>query len=88
VFEDLSYNVIIGRDFFFCQSLSIFVAKGQKDWDEFLRLILFAHRTYNLEAIGDIPFFVLYGRKVRLLIDVKLLPAMEDDVTTSVFEHR
>ena len=53
MFEDLSYNVIIGRDFFLCQSLSMFVAKDQKDWDEFLRLILFAHRTYNLEAIGD-----------------------------------
>ena len=66
----------------------MYVAKDQKDWDEFLPLILFAHRTSISEAIGDTPFFVLYGREVRLPIDVKLLPPVDDDVTTSVFEHR
>ena len=51
-------------------------------------LLLFAHRTSILEAIGDTPFFVLYCRGVRLPIDVKFLPPVDDDVTTSVSEHR
>ena len=71
-----------------CQSLSMYVAKNQKDWDEYIPLILFAHRTSVLEAIGDSPFYVLYGREPRLPIDVKLLPTAPDDLTKSIFEHR
>ena len=44
-----------------CQSLSMYVSKNQKDWDEFIPLVLFAHRTSVLDAIGDSPFYVLYG---------------------------
>ena len=43
-----------------CQSLSMYVAKNQKDWDDFIPLILFAHRTSISEAIGDSPFYCLY----------------------------
>ena len=71
-----------------CQSLSTYVAKNQKDWDDFVPLILFAHRTSISEAIGDSPFYVLYGREPRFPIDVKFLPPVADDVTTSVLEHR
>ena len=49
-----------------CQSHSIYVAKNQRDWDDFIPLILFAHRTSILEAIGDPPFYCLYGREPRL----------------------
>ena len=71
-----------------CQSLSMYVAKDQKDWDEYIPLILFAHRTSICEAIGDSPFHVLYGREPRLPIDVKLLPTESEDLSSSVFEHR
>ena len=71
-----------------CQSLSMYVAKDQKDWDEFIPLILFAHRTSVLEAIGDSPFYVLYGREPRLPLDVKLLPSLSEDAPCSVFEYR
>ena len=71
-----------------CQSLSMYVSKNQKDWDDFIPLVLFAHRTSVLEVIGDSPFYVLYGREPRLPVDVKYLPPVADDVTTSVFEHR
>ena len=67
-----------------CQSLSMYVSKTQKDWDDFIPLVLFAHRTSVLEAIGDSPFYVLYGREPRLPVDVKYLPPFADDVTTSV----
>ena len=43
-----------------CQSLSMYVAKDQKDWDEYIPLIRFAHRTSICEAIGDSPFYVKY----------------------------
>ena len=71
-----------------CQSLSMYVSKNQKDWDDFIPLVLFAHRTSVLEAIGDSPFYVLYGREPRLPVDVKYLPPVSDEVTSSVFEHR
>ena len=71
-----------------CQSLSIYVSKKQKDWDDFTPLILFAHRTCVLNAIGDSPFYVLYGREPRLPIDVKYLPPAADDLSTSVLAYR
>ena len=66
----------------------MYVAKDQKDWDEYIPLILFAHRTSVCDAIGDSPFYVLYGRELRLPIDVKLLPKESEDLTRSVLEHR
>ena len=39
-----------------CQSLSMYVAKDQKDWDKYIPLILLAHRTSIYKAIGDSPF--------------------------------
>ena len=71
-----------------CQSLSTYVAKNQKDWDDFVPLILFAHRTSISEAIGDSPFYVLYGREPRLPINGMFFPPVADDVTTSVLERR
>ena len=71
-----------------CQSLSMNVAKDQKDWDEYIPLVLFAHRTSVCGAIGDSPFYVLYGREPRLPTDVKLLPKESEDLSSSVFEHR
>ena len=71
-----------------CKSISMYVAKDQKDWCELIPLILFAHRTSISEAIGDSPFYVLFGREPRLPIDIKYLPEMSDDVTTSVSEYR
>ena len=71
-----------------CQSLSMYVSKNQKDWDEFIPLILFAHRTSVLDGIGDSPFYVLYGREPRLPIDVKYLPPAADDLSTSVLDCR
>jgi len=66
----------------------MYVAKDQKDWDEYMPLVLFAHGTSVCEAIGDSPFYVLYGREPRLPIDVKLLPKECEGLSTSVREHR
>ena len=66
----------------------MYVAKNQKDWDDFIPLFLFAHRTSNSEAIGDSPFYCLYGREPRLPVDVKFFPPVADDLSTSVLDHR
>ena len=66
----------------------MYVAKNQKDWDDFIPLILFAHRTSISEAIGDSPFYCLYGREPRFPVDVKFLPPAADDLSTSVLDHR
>ena len=63
-------------------------SKNQKDWDEFIPLILFAYRTSVLDAIEDSPFYVLYGRKPRLPIDVKYLSSVADDLTALVLDYR
>ena len=63
------------------------MAKDLKDWDKYVPLILFAHRTSISDAIGDSPFYVLYGREPRLPIDVELLNPAAADATTSVFEY-
>ena len=62
--------------------------KNQKDWDDFIPLILFAHRTSISETIGDSPFFCLYAGEPRHPIDVKILPPAADDLSTSVLDHR
>ena len=66
----------------------MYIAKDQKDWDEYVTLILFPHRIFVCEAIDDSPFYVLYGREPRLPIDVKLLSKESEYLTTSVLEHR
>ena len=70
------------------QSLSMCMVKNQNDWDDFIPLILFAHRTSISEAIGDSAFYCLYGREPRLPVDVKFLPPAADDLSSSVLDHR
>ena len=72
----------------FCQSLSMYISKNQKDWDKFMPLILSAHRTSVLDAIRDSPFHVLYEREPRLSIDVKYLPPAAHDLSTLVLDYR
>ena len=69
-----------------CQSLSMFVSKDQKDWDEYIPLILFAYRTSICETTGYSPFYIMFGREPRLPIDTKLLQLKEQ--STSISEHR
>ena len=57
----------------------MYVAKIQNDWDDFIPLILFAHRSSISEGRGDYPFYCLYG----LLADVKFLSPAADDLSTS-----
>ena len=51
------------------------------------RLFCLRIRTSVLDAIGDSPFYVLYGREPRLPIKVKYLPPESDDLST-ILDYR
>ena len=70
------------------QSLSMYVANNQKDWDDFTPLILFCHRPSISEAISDSAFYCFYGRKPRLPFDVKFLSPAAGDLSFSILDHR
>lgn len=53
--------------------VKMYVNETQSDWDLLLPWLLFAYRTSYHEALGDIPFFSLYGRDATLPIDVAFL---------------
>ncbi|KAE9082005.1 hypothetical protein PF007_g22439 [Phytophthora fragariae] len=47
--------------------------EAQTNWDLYLSRVLFAYRTAYHEALGDTPFFSLYGRDPVLPLDVAFL---------------
>ncbi|GMF35080.1 unnamed protein product [Phytophthora fragariaefolia] len=51
----------------------IHVSEAQDDWDVYLPRVLFPYRTAYHEALGDSPFFSLYGRDPVLPLDVAFL---------------
>ncbi|KAE9140019.1 hypothetical protein PF010_g355 [Phytophthora fragariae] len=53
--------------------LMMHVDEAQTDWDVYLPRVLFAYRTAYHEALGDTPFFMLYGRDPVLPLDVAFL---------------
>ncbi|GMF55212.1 unnamed protein product [Phytophthora fragariaefolia] len=53
--------------------LKMHVSEAQTDWDLYLHRVLFACRTSYQEALGDTPFFSLYGRDPVLPLDVAFL---------------
>lgn len=53
--------------------LRMHVSEAQTDWDPYLQRVLFAYRTSYHEALGDTPFFSLYGRDPALPLDVAFL---------------
>ena len=52
------------------QSISMYVRGNQEDWDEHLQWILLVYRVSPLEITGDSPFYLLYGHKAHLPLDV------------------
>ena len=53
-------------------SLTAYGKANQDNWDELLPSFLMPYRTTS--AHGITPFHMLYGRKVRLLMDIGLVP--------------
>ena len=70
-----------------CWSLSMYVAKNQKDWGNFIPLIICAS-NFDFRTINDSPFYCLYGREPRLPVDFIFLPPAADDLSTSGLDHQ
>ena len=67
------------------EAISSYVSSNQLDWDVYIPAILFAYRTSPCVSTGDTPFYLLYGRKLRLAPDVSLL--LPSQLSSSVEEH-
>jgi len=53
-----------------CQMLSAYCDAKQTDWDVYLPVVLFAHRTSWQKTVKESPFRLLYGRNPRLPSDI------------------
>lgn len=56
----------------FQQMLSLFVNEQHDDWDQYVAPLCFAYNTALVPAVGESPYFLMYGRDPRLPIDVVL----------------
>ena len=52
------------------RALSKYINDDQNDWDLFLDPILFAYRTSIQSSSKFTPFFLMYGRRARLPVEV------------------
>ncbi|OWY98114.1 hypothetical protein PHMEG_00031203 [Phytophthora megakarya] len=68
--------------------LKMYVSEAQEDWDVYLPRVLFAYRTAYHEALGDTPFFSLYGRDPVLPLDVAFLNLGEKWKSNEVAQYR
>ncbi|KAE9341073.1 hypothetical protein PF008_g10813 [Phytophthora fragariae] len=68
--------------------LRMFVSETQSDWDLYLPRVLFAYRTSYHEALGDSPFFSLYGRDPVLPLDLAFLNTKNEWKSNEVTEYR
>ena len=69
------------------QMLRQYVATDQKDWDQYLDLIMFAYRTSSHSSTGFTPFQLVYGREAKLpthLLTADIGPTDHDGETSYV----
>jgi hypothetical protein len=60
------YNRTIGH------MLASFVAKHQRNWDEYIPMLLMAYRSSTHETTGVSPCKMMFGREINLPIDLLL----------------
>jgi hypothetical protein len=48
--------------------LSAFVSKHQRDWDDYIYLLMLAYRSAEHESLGTSPCSMLFGREINLPI--------------------
>ena len=52
--------------------LSLFVAEHQKDWDEYIPMLMMAYRSTTQESTYVSPYKMMFGREVNLPIDLMM----------------
>ena len=70
-------------------SLSMYVAGHQRDWEDYVPYVLMAYRTARHEATGASPCQLMFGREPRVPVDLVLeRPSdMEPSSTTRFASH-
>lgn len=53
------------------------VSSDQKDQEKYLNLVFFVYRVLLFDIIGELFFYMLYGRELRLFTDVFLFLSWE-----------
>ena len=69
------------------QSLSMYVAQRQTDWDTFIPGFLFAYNTSLHPSIKETPFFMIFGRNAVLPCNINLKKAWNIHSTQSYKEE-
>ncbi|GMF21930.1 unnamed protein product [Phytophthora fragariaefolia] len=68
--------------------LKMHVSEARTDWGLYLSSVLFAYRTSYHEALGDTPFFSLYGWDLVLPLDVAFLNLGKKWESNEVAQYR
>ena len=50
--------------------LSKYVSADQRDWDDYIPVLMFAYRSSTHESTGQTPSMLMFGREVELPIDI------------------
>lgn len=68
--------------------LSKYISKAQRDWDEYLPLLLLAYRSSVHESTNQTPYMMMFGRHALLPIDLVCIPpSSEINMTSHEYVH-
>ncbi|XP_061181232.1 uncharacterized protein LOC133189855 [Saccostrea echinata] len=73
-----------------CSALTKYVSEKQDDWDQYLQQVAFAARTCQQKSTKESPFYLIYGRKVVLPIQLDIpttVPNMQRQQTEEEFDE-
>ena len=65
----------------------MYVCDHQKDWDVHINAALFAYRTSANSSRGESPYFLLFGRELRLPPDITFSTPKEVPHTVSEYRN-
>ncbi|CAC5404177.1 unnamed protein product [Mytilus coruscus] len=63
--------------------LSAFVSKNQKDWDDYISLLMMAYRSSEHQATEISPYEMVFGRQITLPVDMAMgVPSSNYEIPT------
>jgi hypothetical protein len=73
---------------FINQTLRAYCDKNQLNWPDIIRSVMAAYRTTPAtQSTQHFPFFILFGRECRLLVDVAMLPSQNKKIEQHIKEN-
>ena len=64
--------------------LSAFVSKNQRDWDEYVYILMLAYRSAEHESLGTSPCSMMFGREINLPIDLVLGKPLSENFSSGL----